>query len=214
MNRRDALQQIGVLALLASPVGLALGQRPAHGQPQGNFQVLPSKIATDTPDKIEVLEFFHYTCSHCHEFEPLIAQWSGRLPNDVAFKRIPVIWGKQHKDFARLYFTLLVTKRLDLHETVFTAVQKKQLRLENPNAVRNWVKTNKLDESTFMNIYDSFGVNTQIERAEKLTASYRIESVPTIAVNGRFLTSASMAGSHEATLKVVDNLIERVRKGE
>jgi len=36
--------------------------------------------------------------------------------------------------------------------------------------------------------------------------------VPTLAVDGRFLTSASMAGSHESALKVVDQLIERVRK--
>jgi len=214
MNRRNVLQQLGALALLASPVGLVLGQHSAHGHPQGSFQVLPSKVQTNTPDKIEVLEFFHYGCSHCHNLDPLIAQWAGRLPNDVVFMRVPVIWGKQHKGFARLYYTLLVTKRLDLHETIFTAVQNRQMRLDNPNIVREWAKANRLDVSAFMNAYESFGVNTQVERAEKLTASYRIESVPTIAVDGRFLTSASMAGTHEAALKIVDDLIERIRKGE
>jgi len=214
MNRRDALQQLGAFALLASPVGLALGQS------RGSFQTLKSEVPVNTAGKIEVLEFFLYNCSHCQEFEPLVAQWIKRLPNDVAFMRVPVVWGNHKnsahiKSWARLYYTLLITKRLDLHETVFTAVQKQRMQFNDPNVVREWARTNNLDVSVFMDVYNSFGVNTQVQRAERLSGSYRIDSVPTMAVAGRFLTSAFLADSgHEGTLKVVDSLIERVRKGE
>ena len=209
MNRRDALQQLGALALLASPVGFALGQT------EGRFKVLKSPVSVNSVGKIEVLEFFHYGCAHCHAFEPLIAQWAKRLPDDVAFAQVPVIWGKPLEGLARLYYTLLIAKRLDLHEKVFVAVQEKKLQLDKPDVVRDWAKANKLDVSAFMSVYESFTVEkSRIPQARKLVDAYKIDSVPTMVVAGRFLTSAEMAGrSHEAALKVVDSLIERVRKG-
>ena len=208
MNRRKALQQLGALALLASPAGLALGQE------QAGFQVLNPEVPVNATGKIEVLEFFHYVCPHCQDFEPLVAQWSGHLPNDVAFTRVPVVFGKKPLEaLARLYYTLLAKKRLDLHGTIFAAVQKQRLQLDDPDVVRAWAKANRLDVSTFMDTYNSFGVTTQVQRTDRLASSYRIDSVPTMAVAGRFLTSAALAGSHEAAIKVVDSLIERVRRG-
>jgi thiol:disulfide interchange protein DsbA len=209
MNRRDVLQQLGALALLASPVGIALGKE--------NFQTLKSEVSPMSPDaegKIEVLAFFHYGCSHCREFEPLVEQWTGRLPNDVVFAQVPVIWDKTLEGAARLYYTLLATKRHDLHKAVFAAVQDQRMRFEDPKVVRNWAQANKLDVPSFMSVFESMGVNTQAKRAQQIGIRYKISSVPTMVVGSRFLTSPTLAGnSYEATLKIVDSLIERVRKG-
>ncbi len=209
MNRRKALQQLGALALLASPMGLALGQA------KESFKALKSAVPTNTAGKIEVLEFFHYGCSHCRDFEPLVEQWAKRLPGDVAFVQVPMVWGKPLEDLARLHYTLSVMKRLDLHAKIFVDVQDRKLPLDKPETVREWASANKLAVSDFMGIYNSFGVNIQVQRAKQLAGLYGIDSVPMIAVGGRFLTSASMAGnSHEAALKVADSLVERIRKGE
>ena len=208
MNRRDALQQLGVLALLASPVRLA------QGQTESSFRVLRPPVQVYATGKIEVLEFFQYKCAHCRVFDPLLEQWAKRLPKDVAFSQIPVIWSTPDEGFARLYYTLLTTKRLDLQEKVFAAVQERKLQINNPVVVREWAGANKLDVQAFMNVYGSFGVDTQVRRAKQFVNLYKIKYVPMMAVAGRFLTSAEMAGnSHEAVLKVVDRLIERVRKG-
>jgi thiol:disulfide interchange protein DsbA len=215
MNRRDALQQLGAFALLTSPIGLALGH--PQGNVQGKFQDLKFDAPPMSPDaagKIEVLGFFHYGCSHCREFEPLLEQWTGRLPNDVVFAQVPVVWDKKLESSARLYYTLLTTKRHDLHKAVFAATQDQRLRFEDPKVVRNWAQTNKLDVPAFMSVFESMGVDTQAKRAQQSSTRYKISSVPTMVVGGRFLTSPALAGnSYEATLKIVDNLIERVRKG-
>ncbi|MDR2207825.1 MAG: thiol:disulfide interchange protein DsbA/DsbL [Azoarcus sp.] len=216
MNRRNALQRLGVLALLASPVGLVLGHGHGHGHEQKDFQELKSVIPVMSPGaegKIEVLGFFHYGCSHCREFEPLLAQWAGRLPGDVVFAKVPVVWGKGLDDLARMHYALQVSKRADLHKAIFAAVQDQRLNFGDPKVVRNWAKANKLDVSAFMGIYNSNGVDIHVKRAQQTGGRYRIDSVPTIAVGGRFLTSPSMTGSYEAALKIVDSLIERVRKG-
>ena len=78
--------------------------------------------------------------------------------------------------------------------------------------VSEWINGKVTDSARFMAAYTSFGVNSKLQRADQLARAMRIQGVPTVVVDGRFVTSASMAGSHEEALKVVDQLIERVRK--
>ncbi|MDR1854590.1 MAG: thiol:disulfide interchange protein DsbA/DsbL [Azoarcus sp.] len=209
MNRRDVLQQLGALALLAGSAGRALAQ----GQ---TYTLVEPPVPTDAPGKIEVLEFFHYACPHCHDFDPLLRGWLKKLPADVAFSRVPAIWNSQLKNLARVYYALLVTKHLDaLHEKVFVAVQQERERLYEEDSLREWIGRQKgVDVKAFMEVYKSFGVNASVGRAEQLARAYKLDGVPLLAVGGRYLTSASMAGnSHEAALKEVDRLIEKVRRG-
>jgi len=210
MNRRNALQQIGALALLASPASIVLGHSITT---KDLFETLKTAVSTNASGKIEVLEFFQYTCSHCMDFDPLIKQWIKRLPKDVVFAQVPMIWRGPDEGFARLHYALLATKQTELHEKVFVDVQENRLPLHTEEGVREWARANKLDVPTFMKTYSStLWVDTQVKRAIKLASDYKIQSVPTMAVAGRFLTSASLTGSHEATLEVVDSLIERARK--
>lgn len=209
MNRRHALQQLGALALLAGPAGHVLAQR-------GNgpaFQEISPAVPTTAKGKIEVLDFFHYGCPHCRDFEPLLSQWKKRVPDDVSVIVVPAIWGNpQLQGLARLYYTIEVTGQLEsLHPAVFPAVQESKVPLHTEDAVRDWVGKRGLDPKVFMEAYKSFGVQSLVQRADQLARAYKIQGVPTMAVGGRFLTSASMTGSHEATLKQVDSLIARVR---
>lgn len=207
MNRRHALQQLGALALLAGPAGHVLAQGAGAG-----FQVIDPAIPT-APDKITVIEFFHYGCPHCRDFDPLLEQWIKRLPADVAFQRMPAIWGNsQLQALARLYYTIEVTNQVHgLHGAVFTAVQGDKEPLHTEDGVRNWVAKRGVDAKAFMETYKSFGVQSLVQRADQAARTYKIQGVPTMAVGGRFLTSASMTGSHEGTLKQVDQLLARIR---
>lgn len=208
MNRRHALQQLGALALLAGPAGRAFAQRAAQG-----FQVLEPAVPTTAKGKIEVVEFFHYGCPHCRDFDPLLEQWIKRLPEDVSFVRVPAIWGNpQLQGLARLYYTFEVTGQVaKLHEPVFEAVQDSKEPLHTEDGVRDWVGKRGVDVKAFMDAYKSFGVQSMVQRADQMARAYKIQGVPTMAVDGRFLTAASMTGSHEGTLKQVDQLLARVR---
>jgi len=221
MNRRDVLQQLGALALLAGPVGRALAQ----GQSSA-YKLVEPPVPTDVPGKIEVLEFFHYACPHCHDFDPLVQEWLKKLPADVAFSRVPATWNSQLKNLARVYYALQVTKHLDaLHEKIFVAVQQDRERLFEEDGLREWIGRQKgVDVKAFMDAYKSFGVNASVGRADQLARAYKVDGVPLLAVGGRYLTSASMmSGSrdaavkevdlHKAALKEADILIEKVRRG-
>ena len=65
-----------------------------------------------------------------------------------------------------------------------------------------------------MAAFKSFSVSTSVGRAKKLMADYKVDSVPTLVVQGRWTTSPSIAGSSERALAVVDQLIQRARSGK
>ncbi|MBS0543174.1 MAG: thiol:disulfide interchange protein DsbA/DsbL [Proteobacteria bacterium] len=207
MNRRDALKQLAALAALASPVAGAWAA-------EETFQVLNPPQATDDPSKIEVVEFFHYGCPHCRNFDPLLESWLKKLPQDVAFRRIPAIWNNQQlAGLARLYYAAEVSGDLHaLHGKVFAAVQDEKRPLHTEAGVSEWIQGKVADPKKFMDAYKSFGVNSMLQRADQRARDMKIQGVPTLAIDGKFLTSASMAGSHEAALKKADELIARARR--
>jgi thiol:disulfide interchange protein DsbA len=206
MNRRTVLKQLVALGAFASPVAGVLAQ-------QGGFTVLNPAQPTDDPARIEVIKFFHYGCPHCADLAPLIHLWAKAQPADVHFRHVPVLWNNaQLQGLARLYYTAEVTGELEsLHPQVFAAVQKDKRPLHTESGVRAWVTGKIADVEKFMAAYKSFGVNSMLERGNQLAAKMKISGVPTLVVEGKYLTSSSMAGGHEGALKVLDQLVARAR---
>ena len=205
MNRRDALKLAGVaIALPATNLAWA----------NEKYLVLDPAQKGDDPSKIEVIEFFHYGCPHCRDFDPLVTAWKKKLPADVAFRPVPAVWNNaQLAGLARLYYAAEITGERDkLQSAIFAAVQDEKRPLFNEEQVRDWVSGKVADPAKFVETYKSFGVGSQVQRADQLARAMKIQGVPSVGVDGRFVTSASMSGSHENTLKVVDELIARVRK--
>lgn len=207
MNRRSMLKHTAALAALS-----AAGPLLATGDPR--YQTLQVPVAQEVTGKIEVLEFFHYGCPHCRSFYPLIKAWKKALPEDVAFRAVPAVWSnEQLRGLARLYYTAERTGELDkVEEAIFAAIQDEKRALFNEADVRAWVGSTGVEVAPFMETYNSFAIQGLVQRADQIARAYRVQGVPTMAVGGRYITSATLAGSHANALKVVDELIERVRK--
>ena len=205
MNRRDALKLAGLaIALPAANVAWA----------NETYLELNPAQKGDDPSKIEVLEFFHYGCPHCRDFHPLITAWKKTLPADVVFRAVPAVWNNaQLGGLARLFYTAQITGDLAaLEPAIFAAVQDEKRPLFSEEQVLEWVTGKVADPAKFMETYKSFGVGSQVQRSDQLARAMKIQGVPSMVIDGRFVTSASMSGSHENTLKVADELIARVRK--
>ncbi|MCB1886484.1 MAG: thiol:disulfide interchange protein DsbA/DsbL [Rhodocyclaceae bacterium] len=207
MDRRQALKHVAAAAGLAAIGMPALAQREP-------FNTLDPVQSTEDPSRIEIIEFFHYGCPHCRDFDPLLEAWLVSLPKDVYFKRVPAIWGNPKlKALARFYYAAEATGDLHtLHGDVFAAFQTAHVALDKPEGVQEWVASKGVDADKFMAAYKSFGIESKLSRADQLARNFRVQGVPTVAVNGQYTTSASLTGSHENTLKVVDELIAKVRQ--
>lgn len=161
------------------------------------------------PGKIEVLEFFAYTCPHCAVLEPLVSEWKKTLPSNVAFSSVPVAFNQAMKPFQYFYYALEAVDRLDLHPKFFVALHQEKKRLFTRDAMINWAVEQGVDRAKFTAAMDSFGVKSKATRADQLAKGYAIQGTPSIAVNGRYVTSPSEAGGYQESLDVATELIKR-----
>nr|WP_227870658.1 thiol:disulfide interchange protein DsbA/DsbL [Orrella marina] len=161
------------------------------------------------PGKIEVLEFFSYGCPHCAVLEPMVAEWKKDLPSDVTFSSVPVAFNAGMKPLQQLFYTLQALGREDLHPEVFNAIHSDGKRIFTKEAIVDWAASQGLDRSAFLATMDSFGVASKMTRADQLVEGYVIRGTPSIAVDGRFVTSPTEAGGYQQTLEVASELIER-----
>jgi len=203
-------QLLAGLALLFT--AMLVQAQPAPGV---DYQELSPAQATDTPGKIEVLEFFWYGCPHCYNFEPVLEPWVKKLPKDVQFRRVPAMFNEEYAQGARAFYALdAIGEEQRVHKALFEAVHTGSgLRVGNEAAITEWLGKQGVDTKKFAAAYRSFGVESKLNRAAQLTRAYKIDGVPSMAVNGKYVISASATNSRERLLEVTDNLIGRLRAG-
>jgi len=214
MKRREFYQAAlgaGLLSsALVSPLAHAQLKKPVAGT---DYQVLDPRASVEAPaGKIEVVEFFWYSCPHCNAFEPTLDAWVKKLPKDIAFRRVPVAFRDDFVPQQRLFYALdamgLVEK---LHAKVFAAIHGEKINLSKGEAITEWVGKQGVDKAKFVEQYNSFSVVAKSGRASKLQNEYKVEGVPALGVAGRFYTDGTMAGSMERALQVVESLVAEVR---
>jgi thiol:disulfide interchange protein DsbA len=166
----------------------------------------------ETGKKIEVIEFFSYGCPHCSDLEPILQAWMQKLPPDVQFRRVPVIFQQRWEALARIYYTLdAMGDEGRLSPEVFKAVHVNGLPLYQDKAFFDWAAGHGLDRARVADVYGSFAVSSRFNRAKALAQVYNIQSVPTMIVDGKFMTSTDKVGSHEKLPPVLDALIDKAR---
>lgn len=168
----------------------------------------PTQPTSSSPDQIEVAEFFMYSCPHCYNFEPYVAQWLQNKPDYVNFVRIPTVWNQLVRMHAQAYYAAEALGKLEeMHTPFFREIHVNGNILDSENAIASFFSRFGVDNQTFKDAYDSFSVNTKIKRADELTRRYGVSGTPTMVVNGKYKATASMTGSYEKLLELVDVLV-------
>ena len=180
-----------------------------------DYITLERPVATEAGSgKIEVLEFFWYSCPHCNQFEPAFEQWVKNAPKDVVVRRVPVAFRDDFVPQQRMYYTLEAMNLVEkMHIRVFTAIHGEKLMLNSDASVLAWAEKQGIDKAKFAETYKSFGVATKAKRAVQLQNDFKIEGVPSLGVAGRFYIDGTLAGSMPRALQVADALIAQTRQG-
>ena len=201
-----------LLASVAASLTLAFAAGSACAADTKSVELATPHTTDVAPGKIEVLEFFAYNCPHCYAMEAPFEAWIKSQPDDVEVHRVPIAFNAGMRPMQQLYYTLEAMDRLDLHPVVFTAIHQEHKRLFTENAIMDWAKEQGLDAKKFKDTFSSFGVNSQIQRADTLAKSYAIEGTPTLAVGGRYLTSPSQANGYSEAVTEADRLVKQIRE--
>jgi thiol:disulfide interchange protein DsbA len=214
MKRREF--SIAAVAV-ASPA--LVGGGPAWAQAAGpsegkDYHVLGKRVPTDVAaGKVEVIEFFWYSCPHCHAFEPAFDAWMKAVPKDVVVRRVPVSFRDDFAPQQRLFYSLEALGKVEeLHRKVFQAVHVERQALTSDDAIIAWAVKQGLDKAKFTEVFRSFTVASKLRRAAQLQDAFKVEGVPSLGIAGLYYTDGSMAGSMERALKVTDFLVAEARK--
>ena len=209
MNRR---RRTLVLALGLAPLG-ALAQQRALS-PGVDYTELRPGQPVDARGKIEVLEFFWYGCPHCYTLEPMLEKWIARLPADVQFRRVPAVLNEGWAREAAVYYSFEALGVLDkLHRPFFDAIHRERISTRDPAALAQWLAGKGIDAKKYDEALKSFGVQSKVRRARQLSAAYRIDGTPAMAVDGRFTVGAEQGRTQAGMLAIADNLIALARQG-
>ena len=207
MKRRYIAFALAAMPWLAHPAWAA--GEPTEGK---DYTRLQSAVPLAVPGKIEVIEFFGYWCPHCNSLEPKLEAWIAKLPPDVNFRRIPVGWQAMHVPYQKLFFALeALGLGGEIHQKVFNAVHVQGLHLEVDAGITSFAASNGIDKAKLLDAMNGFTVASRLRMANQLFGAYHVEGVPTLAVNGRFVTSPEQAGGEEKALQVADALVRLAR---
>jgi thiol:disulfide interchange protein DsbA len=207
MQRREFSITAATLALATTVQ--AQGQPPREG---ADYLILDKIAATEAAGKIEVVEFFWYSCGHCNRFEPQLDDWAKKLPKDVVIRRVPVAFRPDFEPQQRLYFVLEAMNKVDaLHKKVFYAIHVEKQALNTLPLIADWAEKQGIDKAKFTEAYNSFPVATKTRKATLLQDAYKVDGVPALGVGGKYYTSGSLAQSMERALLVTDHLVGLVR---
>lgn len=202
----------GLAVLMLTFSTIAFAESPVMGS---EFDAVAQNISTDNPAKIEVMEIFWYGCSHCYQMEAPLHAWVKKLPSDVYFKRMPGLPNPSWAPMAKAFYameTLGLSEKL--HTKLFDAIHKtKTLIPTDEKAAIDWMTAQSgMDKIKVEQAFKSFTMNSSLNRAAQIFKATGATGVPSLVIDGKFITSATMNGGNEQALKTTDYIIDNVRK--
>jgi thiol:disulfide interchange protein DsbA len=161
---------------------------------------------------IIIYEFFWYGCPHCYNLEPTMERIEADLDKDTKIVKLPVALRDSWIPHAKLYYALQQMGKIDeVHNLIFEEIHLEDNRLNTEQQMVDFLGKHGIDTNKFIEKYNSFGTEARIKKASNLAKKYQINSVPTIIVNGKYLTSGSYVSSYDELYSVINLLIERER---
>ena len=203
------------LALLVFFSGSAAAQQSAGAQrpirADIEYRVIKPQ-PVNAANGIEIIDFFWYGCPHCHNLQPALERWISRKPADVTVRRIPAVLRDSWAPHARIYYTLEALGEVErLHQRVYYGYHVEELAMSKSEVMSEWAVRNGIARERWEEAYNSGAVQRKVEEAAKLSRAYSVTGTPTLVVNGRYLTSSSMAESLNGVVMIVDGLVQKVR---
>jgi thiol:disulfide interchange protein DsbA len=197
-------------ALLGAALAAACIAARAQAVSPKDFQVLDPPRPVSTGEQVEVLEFFYYGCPVCYEAQPYIARWLLRAGPGVVILRVPAAFTESSESFARTFYALGTMNQVArLHWPLYDNHHFDDKRLDEEKNVVAWVAANGVDGKRFSELWHSAQVTAQVEAAKRSLETYGVKGVPTFIVDGKYLTSARLAGSVPHMMKTVEYLVGR-----
>ncbi len=196
------------------------------------FRIEPAQPKVGNTDKVEVTEVFSYACPSCNNFHPLVEKLAASLPSYAVMSYLPVSFIPQ-ENFPMLQRAYLTAQALGVAEkandAMYDAVWKSK-ELSSQRADGRGLKPMSdlptiedaakvyarfgVDPKEFVAVANSFGINTQVKRADQLVRAYGVEGTPTIVIDGKYRFDGPSAGGYAQMVELAKYLAAKEAAGK
>jgi thiol:disulfide interchange protein DsbA len=212
-----------LVALSLGFVAFAASATPANPQNGVDYRTLEQRQQTDSGKKVEVVEFFWYSCPHCYALDPELEAWVKKQGDNINFRRIPVAFRESFVPQQKMFYALeALGKGEELHRKIFNAIHAQHQPLDSETQIVDFMVKNGVDKQKFLDAFNSFAVQAKARRATQLMQAYQVDGVPLLAVDGHYETSPSIVANSlgnvseqalgSGTLQVLDWLVAKVQQ--
>lgn len=196
-------------------VAASVGAQAAELKNGVDYITLDGAARPDTGKKVEVVEVFMYHCPHCYALEAGLNEWVKKNADKIVFRRMHLGDDPQSHAFTTLETMNALTP--ELHGKILRAIHVDRNRLNTDASLQEFLFKNGVDKAKYMEMFNSFGVQTKMKRSAQLLTQYKVDSTPSVVIDGRYNTSPSLAGhglnsvpeAHRALFQVMDALVAK-----
>ncbi|WP_239325966.1 thiol:disulfide interchange protein DsbA/DsbL [Snodgrassella gandavensis] len=200
-----------IITLMATTLAFASGLVQA-ALVNVDYIVLDKPIPQLHNNKIEVLEFFSYSCIHCSHLEPYMLKEMKSFAPDTYLRPVHVVWDDSvYYNLARVAAAVNSTgMKLQADPPIFDAIFNKHIELWRPEVFNKWaVQQTTFDGQKLVKAYNSLENAAAATSMRKLSEKYDIQSTPIVIVGGKY--QLKFPRGFEAGMKTLNELIEKVR---
>lgn len=175
-----------------------------------NYTVLNAPLSVSTGDKIEVSELFWYGCGHCFSLEPMVDKWKKDMPENAEFVKIPAIFSKRWEFHGKAFYTMEILGVLEqANSAFFHQIHVSRKPINTLDDLVTFLAKYQKSEDEVTNAFNSFAVDTKLRNAKIITAKSTANGVPAFLVDGKYHTSAKLAGSADNIFNVINQLVDK-----
>jgi thiol:disulfide interchange protein DsbA len=196
---------------------------------QHYFAIKPAQPTNVAAGKVEVVEVFSYGCIACNMFYPTMDKLIAALPKNVQVNYVHASFNPAEAwpMFQRAYLTAQAMGIADkTHVAMFKAVwssdelavtDRQTNRLKTPmptieKAAAFYSRVAGVKKEEFLSIAKSFSIESKIKTSDLMVRNYRVDSTPTLIVNGKYRLTAQTTGSPEQMIELVKFLVAKETK--
>lgn len=166
--------------------------------------------ATNKTVEPEIREFFSFFCSHCFAMEKPFSQMAEFFKGKAKFIVNPVglIGGDVGVESQKAYAVAINLEIEDeLKEELFNRIHVKQDIPEDHDYFAELFESLGVPSEKYEQIYNSFVTQAKVAEYDRHTKEMKIEAVPEIVVNGKYLVKTDNLESIEDYESIVSYLL-------
>ena len=213
-----------ILTAAALSAALSANASPADPKNGVEYKTLAAPQPVDTGKKVEIIEFFDYACPHCAAFDESLNAWVKKQGDNIVFKRMHISRAGTDLPQEKMFFTLEAMGVLtpELHSKAFKEIHVNRNPLRRDEQVFEFIAKQGIDKQKFIDTYRGFGVAGRVRKSTAMMDAYNVDAGPMLAVDGKYMTSPTMADAgvnaakteadlHGEVTQVLDVLVAKAK---